>query len=77
MSGPIEWPRVRALFEAALGVPDRERIDFLARTCGTDAELLRAVVELLASDHRSNRFLRDRPGARLRSPPSDSEAAGG
>ncbi len=70
------WARVRTAFEAALDLPEAERIDFLANACGDDAELLRAVVHLLASDHRSIRFLVNGPGSQLRAPPPPESTRG-
>jgi hypothetical protein len=44
------WPRVKALFQAAVERPVAERAAFLAAETGDDAELRREVESLLASD---------------------------
>jgi tetratricopeptide (TPR) repeat protein len=47
---PETWPRVRALFEEALGLEPARREEYLARECGGDAEVLREVRAMLAAD---------------------------
>jgi serine/threonine-protein kinase len=44
------WPRVKALFQAAVERPPAERADFLAAATGGDAALRQEVESLLASD---------------------------
>jgi hypothetical protein len=44
------WPRVKALFQAAVERPAEERDAFLAAATGDDAALRREVESLLASD---------------------------
>ena len=44
------WPRVKALFQAAVERPADERDAFLAAATGDDAALRREVESLLASD---------------------------
>ena len=51
------WPRVKALFEAALERPADERDAFLAAETGDDAALRREVESLLASDASDAGFL--------------------
>src|SRR5690606_6616138 len=48
----LRFRRVRALFEAALALPDAERTTFLARLRGEDAALRDEVGALLAADAR-------------------------
>jgi eukaryotic-like serine/threonine-protein kinase len=51
------WPRVKALFQAAVERPTEERDAFLAAATGDDAALRREVESLLASDTSSVSFL--------------------
>ena len=51
------WPRVKALFQAAVERPPDEREAFLAAATGDDAELRREVESLLASDTSRLGFL--------------------
>ena len=51
------WPRVKALFQAAVERPIEERDAFLAAAAGDDAELRREVESLLASDTLDASFL--------------------
>jgi len=53
----LRFRRVRALFEAALALPDAERTTFLARLRGEDAALRDEVGALLAADARVDDFL--------------------
>ena len=68
---PLDPPRVKALFLAALDLPDpAERPDFLGRECGDDRELRHRLDELLAAHDRPLGDL-DRPLAA--SPPADAD----
>jgi len=51
------WPRVKALFQAAVERPTEERDAFLAAATGDDAALRRQVESLLASDTSDVSFL--------------------
>ncbi len=51
------WPRVKALFQAAVERPVEERDAFLAAATGDDAALRREVESLLASDTSDVSFL--------------------
>ena len=51
------WPRVKALFQAAVERPAEERDAFLAAATGDDAALRREVESLLASDTSDAGFL--------------------
>jgi eukaryotic-like serine/threonine-protein kinase len=51
------WPRVKALFQAAVERPAEERDAFLAAATGDDAALRREVESLLASDASDASFL--------------------
>ena len=51
------WPRVKALFQAAVERPAEERDAFLAAATGDDAALRREVESLLASDTSDVSFL--------------------
>jgi Tol biopolymer transport system component len=57
------WQRVKALFQAIVERPERERDAFLANECGDDAELRREVESLLASDSRDTGALEWLPTA--------------
>jgi hypothetical protein len=56
------WPRVKALFQAAVERPAEERAAFLAAATGADAELRRDVESLLRSDTSAISFLDRLPG---------------
>ena len=43
------FARLRELFEEALSLPEKERPDFIARSCGEDAALARELGDLLAA----------------------------
>ena len=60
-----DWPRVKALFEQALTVPEADRSAFLLKECGADALLRRHVEALLASHDASRSFLEDPASAVL------------
>ena len=51
------WPRVKALFQAAVERPTEERDAFLAAATGDDAALRREVESLLTSDTSDASFL--------------------
>ena len=57
------WPRVKALFQAAVERPPDERAAFLAAATGDDAALRREVESLLASDTSDVSFLEPLPFA--------------
>ena len=46
------WGRIRALFDAAIEVPEATRAGFLERECPDDAELRAQVEDLLAKADR-------------------------
>ena len=52
-----QWPRVKALFQAALERPADERDAFLAAVAGGDEALRREVESLLTSDTSNVSFL--------------------
>ena len=56
------WGRIRAVFEAALELPEAERADYLERTCGGDRALQARVEELLGADSRGEGVLEPPPG---------------
>ncbi len=58
------WPRVKALFEAAVERPPAERDAFLAAETGDDDALRREVASLLTSDTSNVSFLDQLPAAR-------------
>jgi serine/threonine protein kinase/Tol biopolymer transport system component len=58
------WPRVKALFQAAVERPPSERDAFLAAATGDDDALRREVSSLLASDTSNVSFLDQLPSAR-------------
>ena len=51
------WEEVKAVFEAALLLEEGEREAFVARRCGEDRLLAREVLNLLAADRESSKFL--------------------
>ncbi|MFN7943677.1 MAG: protein kinase [Thermoanaerobaculia bacterium] len=51
------WPEARALFEAALDLPQAERVAFVERRAGADSELLAEVRSLLESHAGAAGFL--------------------
>jgi len=57
------WPRVKALFEAAVERPPAERDAFLAAATGDDEAVRREVASLLTSDTSNVSFL-DRESAK-------------
>jgi serine/threonine protein kinase/pimeloyl-ACP methyl ester carboxylesterase len=52
-----DWPRVKAVFEQAIALEERDRSVFLAVACGSDALLRQHVDALLASHAVSRPFL--------------------
>jgi len=58
-----EWPRVKAVFNAAVDRPAAERAEFLTAACGSDIALRRMVESLLSNDRAAETFL-ERPAAR-------------
>ena len=53
------WQQIQTLFDKVIDVPPPERAARLASACGSDAELLRSVESLLASDQRAEDPLMD------------------
>ena len=51
------WKEVDALFQKALDLPEAERGDFLASTCGDDRDLMEAVEALLRAEGESSGFM--------------------
>ena len=47
------WRQIESLFQEALRHPEEERDAWLREACGTDTELHREVVSLLANHHAS------------------------
>jgi serine/threonine protein kinase len=56
-SQPDRWHEIDALFQEALDLDPSEWVRFLEDRCGADAELHRAVSELLSADLGSGSFL--------------------
>lgn len=54
------WQQLTSLFHAALEQPKTARADFLARACGSDAELLKEI-NLLVEAHEETEHLIDQP----------------
>ena len=54
---PERWRQIDALLQAALALPQDERVAFLHRECGNDAELFAEVSSLLSSDRQAESFL--------------------
>jgi serine/threonine protein kinase/TolB-like protein/Tfp pilus assembly protein PilF len=52
-----DWPRVKAVFEQAIALEERDRSAFLAVACGSDALLRQRVDALLSSHAASPSFL--------------------
>src|SRR3954469_19252819 len=59
----VPWPRVKALFQAAVERPAADRAAFLAVETGDDDALRREVESLLASDTSDITFLDQLPVA--------------
>jgi len=51
---PERWQQIKKLFSAAMARPPVERAAFLAQACGTDEELRREVMTLLAAEAKPN-----------------------
>jgi serine/threonine protein kinase len=60
-----QWPRIKALFQAAVERPADERDAFLAAETGDDDDLRRDVESLLASDAADSSVLDRLPAARM------------
>lgn len=54
---PTRWKQIDSLVDAALDVPEGERDAFIKQGAHGDADLERAVLELLAAQGQSNEFL--------------------
>lgn len=54
---PKRWKQIDSLVDAALEVPEPEQAAFVAEQANGDADLERAVLELLAAQGQSNEFL--------------------
>jgi len=54
---PNRWKQIDSLVDAAFDVPEGERSDFVKQSAHGDADLERAVLELLAAQGQSNEFL--------------------
>ena len=73
MSGtPVDWARVKAIFDGAVLLDAEMRSAHLAGACGADGALLQQVEALLRSHARAGTFLEtpaavllDRPGGEL------------
>ncbi len=55
---PNRWKQIDSLVDAALDIPEGERDAFIKQGSHGDADLERAVLELLAAQGQSNEFLR-------------------
>ena len=78
MSARSDWPRVKALFAAALDLPEAERDAWIAAQCADDADTFDEVRSLLAA-HRESRSDFLSSGGRLIAPAfasAHAEAAG-
>jgi serine/threonine protein kinase/Tol biopolymer transport system component/tetratricopeptide (TPR) repeat protein len=51
------WEQVKSLFESALAVESSQRVSFVSGRCGSDEELQREVMSLLASYDETGEFL--------------------
>jgi eukaryotic-like serine/threonine-protein kinase len=70
-----DWPRVKAILEAALEREAADREAYLADACGTDAELRARIDRLLASAPRVGTFL-ETPAALLLEPAVFGDVSG-
>ena len=61
---PIDWTRVKAIFDAAVVLDVRARSAYVADACGTDGQLRQQVAALLVSHDRAESFL-ETPAAAL------------
>jgi eukaryotic-like serine/threonine-protein kinase len=57
---PERWRRIAALFDEAVKLAPERRVQYLATACGSDADLLRRVEELLEASGQAAGFL-ERP----------------
>jgi len=60
--GPRDWPKVEALYHAALERPVAEREAFLDQACGGDQDLRGEVLSLLGHEREAERLM-ERPAA--------------
>ena len=74
-SSADRFRRVDAVFDAALDLPDHERIAFIERACSDDDETRAEVLQLLDAHGRSSRFL-ESPAAEIGAPLLDDAHAG-
>ncbi len=61
---PIDWTRVKAIFDAAVVLDVRARSAYVEDACGTDGQLRQQVAALLVSHDRAESFL-ETPAAAL------------
>ncbi len=54
---PERWKQIDDLVDLALDIPESDRASFVSSKAGGDSDLERAVLELLAAQGQSNRFL--------------------
>jgi Tol biopolymer transport system component/tRNA A-37 threonylcarbamoyl transferase component Bud32 len=64
---PDRWQRIEALLDSALDLPTGDRVAYLERECGGDAELFREVSAILEAGQRSDPVL-DASAVRLGAP---------
>lgn len=55
--GPVDWPRIKAVFDAAILVEKNEQSSYLTNVCACDEELRREVESLLASSDAAGSFM--------------------
>ena len=72
MDGAPSWHRVKDVLQSALEQPEELRVEFLQRTCGSDALLLAEVESLLAAHARAGTFA-EQPALHVL---TDQDAAG-
>jgi serine/threonine-protein kinase len=53
----VRWQRISAILDGALETPAEARAAFVAEACGSDDDLRRQVLELLAAEHDAASFL--------------------
>ena len=71
MSGaPVNWARIKAVFDSAVLLDASARAAFVAKACGGDSRLRHQVEALLASSDRAGSFLENAVAA-LAEPPTD------
>ncbi len=66
-----QWEKVKELFDAALNLQPENRVEFLARACGSDGSLREEIESLLSAYARSDGLSR---GAIPEAASSESEA---